>query len=58
MKRPKKKYYIMLNGEYVGETWAVSPAKARVNYWWKFSKGCNPYTLRDMDPEDFDVVEA
>ena len=58
MRKPKKKYYIMLDGEYVGETWAVSPAKARVNFWWKFEKGEDPFSARGLDPEDFDVVEA
>lgn len=57
-RKPKKHYYIMLNGEYIGETWAVSPAKARVNFWWKYEKEEDPYTTRDLDPEDFDVVEA
>ena len=55
---PKKHYYIMLGGEYMGETWAVSPEKARTNFWWKYVKEGDEYTHRDYDPEDFDVVEA
>lgn len=55
---PKKHYYIMLNGECMGETWAVSPEKARTNFWWKYVKEEDEYTPRDYDPEDFDVVEA
>ena len=57
-KSPKKHYYILSNGEMIGETWAVSPNKARVNFWWKFVKNNDPYTVRTMDPKDFDVVEA
>lgn len=55
---PKIHYYIILNGRFVGETWAVSPAKARNNFWWKAVKMENQYSPRDYNPEDFDVVEA
>lgn len=58
MKATKKHYYIILDGEQVGETWAVSPKKAIANYWWKNVKGNNAYSTRRYDPEDFDVVEA
>ena len=54
----KKHYYIMLHGEYVGESWAVSPEKARANYWWRYVKYENELASRDYDPEDFDVVEV
>lgn len=59
--KPKKKkihYYIILHGKYMGESWAVSPAKARTNFWWKFVKECDEYSPREYDPEDFDVIEA
>lgn len=55
---PKIHYYIILNGRFVGETWAVSPAKARNNFWWKNVKCGDVYSPRDYNPEDFDVVEA
>lgn len=58
MQKPKKHYYIIYEGAMVGETWAVSPAKARVNFWWKYIKGGYPEAPRSNDPEDFDVVEA
>lgn len=56
--RPKKRYYIMLDGKHVGESWAVSPEKARANFWWKNVKGESEYSPRDYNPDDFDVVEA
>lgn len=56
--RPKHKYYIILDGQMVGESWAVSPEKARANFWWKNVKGEDEFSPRDYDPEDFDVVEA
>lgn len=55
---PKKHYYIILNGKQVGETWAVSPEKARANFWWKYVKGEDEMSYREYDPEDFDVIEA
>lgn len=56
-RKTKKHFYILLHGEHVGETWAVSAAKARVNWWWKNVKYGDTYSPRDYDPEDFDVVE-
>ena len=57
-RKPKKKYYIIHAGEMLGTTWAVSPEKARTNFWWKYIKGEDEFTPRECDPEDFDVVEA
>lgn len=57
-RKKKKHYYVMLHGEYMGETWAVSPEKGRVNFWWKFAKNEDEYTVREYNPEDFDIVEA
>ena len=57
--KPKKiHYYVILDGKCVGETWAVSPKKARANFWWKFVKECDEFSPREYDPEDFDMVEA
>lgn len=56
-RRPKRHYYILLNGAYVGESWAVSAAKAINNYWWKNVKECNEYNTRLLNPADFDAVE-
>ena len=58
MRQTKKHYYILLNGQYVGESWAVSPKKAINNYWWKNIKHENCMTYRDYDPEEFDAVEV
>lgn len=58
MKQPKKHYYILLNGYKVGETWAVSEAKAINNYWWKYVKGGDEYGERSREPEDFDAVQV
>lgn len=57
-KRPKKHYYIIYDGQYVGESWAVSAVKAINNYWWKTIKEGDPMTTRTLDPSDFDAVEA
>ncbi len=57
-RKTKKRYYILFDGLKVGETWAVSPDKARVNFWWKYVKGECETAPRGYDPEDFDVIEA
>ena len=57
-KKPKRPYWIILNGKPVGKSWAVSPEKARTNFWWKYAKSSNEFSFREYDPEDFDVVEA
>ena len=57
MRQPTRHFYILLDGKYVGQTWAVSAEKARNNFWWKAVKLENEYSPRDYDPEDFDVVE-
>lgn len=56
--KSKRKYYIILNGQHVGESWAVSPKKAINNWWWKNVKGEDEFSFRERDPEDFDAVEA
>jgi len=58
VKKPKKHYHIILNGECVGDSWAVSPVKAINNYWWKSIKNENQMSPRYCDPADFDAVEA
>lgn len=57
-KKPKKHYYILLDGCKVGESWAVSEKKAINNFWWKWVKEEDPYSTREYEPEDFDAVEA
>ena len=57
-RKPKKHFYIIKNGIKVGESWAVSPAKAINNYWWKKVKGEDEFSARDYSPKDFDAVEA
>ena len=56
MGKPKKHYYILLDGEYMGQTWAVSEEKARNNFWWKAVKEGDVYTERYMNPSDFEAV--
>lgn len=56
--KSKKHFYILLNGNKVGDSWAVSPEKARTNYWWNNVKNGNEYSSREYDPKDFDVIEA
>ena len=57
-KKSKRPYWILLHGKPVGKSWAVSPEKARANFWWKYAKGSNEFSFREYDPEDFDVVKA
>lgn len=57
-KKSKRPYWILLHGKPVGKSWAVSPEKARANFWWKYTKGSNEFSFREYDPKDFDVVEA
>jgi hypothetical protein len=52
----KRHYYILLDGEYAGQTWAVSEAEAVTNYWWKFVKGRDPFAERYLDPSDFEAI--
>lgn len=56
MRQSKKHYYILLNNEYVGQTWAVSEARAVVNYWWKAVKEGDIFTERYLDPTDFEAI--
>ena len=56
--KSKKKYYIILSGQRVGQSWAVSPEKAIANWWWKNIKGGNEFSPREYSPRDFDAVEA
>lgn len=58
MRQPKRHFYILLNGQYVGESWAVSPEKAINNYWWKNVKNESVFSPREHNPRDFDAVEA
>lgn len=60
IKLPAKKrhFYIIHNGEMVGESWAVSASKAITNWWWKNIKGEDEYTPREYEPSDFDAIEA
>lgn len=53
-----KHYFILLRGSCVGESWAVSPQKAIVNWWWKNDKLGNQFTYRTHNPQDFDAVEV
>lgn len=58
LRRSKQKYFIILHGEHVGESWAVSPQKAVTNWWWKNIKGESSYSPREYSPSDFDAIEA
>ena len=56
MAQKKNFYYILLDDEYVGQTWAVSEAKAVTNYWWKLVKEEDPFTVRNYEPSDFEAI--
>lgn len=55
-KKPKYHYYILLDGKYVGDSWAVSEAKAINNYWWRHVKEGDEFHARDYEPTDFEAV--
>ncbi len=55
-RQPKRRFAILLNGEKVGESWAVSAEKAINNYWWKYVKGEDEMAPRYYNPSDFDAV--
>lgn len=57
-RKPKKKYYIIHDGEMVGESFAVSPEKAVTNWWWKHVKHEDEFSIRTYGPEELDAVEA
>lgn len=56
MKQPKRHYYILHNDEYVGQTWAVSEAKARTNWWWDNVKFNDEFNPRTMDPDELEAI--
>lgn len=56
--KSKKRFYILLNGNHVGESWAVSEAKAITNWWWRNVKNENVYSPRDYSPSDFTAIEV
>lgn len=51
-----KHYYILLDGLYVGQTWATSEAEAVKNYWWRVVKKNNPFQDRYLNPSDFEAI--
>ena len=56
-RRFKKHYAVIRNGNYVGETWAVSAKKAISNIWWKQEKLENRYSSAEYSVDDYDAVE-
>lgn len=56
MRKSKRHFYILLDNEYVGQTWAVSEAKARVNWWWNNVKYNDQFRYREYNPEDFEAI--
>lgn len=55
MKHISHLYEIYYDGEKVGETVAVSEKEACRNYWWKYDKEYDPYTVTDCRPEDYEA---
>ena len=58
MRQTKKRYFILLDNEYVGQTWAVSEKKAVNNYWWKNVKNRDQFSERYLNPSDFEAIQA
>ena len=56
MAQKKNFYYILLDDEYVGQTWAVSEEKATNNFWWNNCKGGDPFAYTDYKPSDFEAI--
>ena len=57
VRKPKKHYKILLNGQLYGDTWAVSAKKAIANVWWNYCKTGDKYKYTALSVEDFDAVE-
>lgn len=57
IRKPKKHYKILLNGQPYGDTWAVSAKKAIANVWWNYCKTGDKYKYTALSVEDFDAVE-
>ena len=57
VRKPKKHYKILLNGQPYGDTWAVSAKKAIANVWWNYCKTGDKYKYTALSVEDFDAVE-
>lgn len=57
VRKPKKHYKILLNGQPYGDTWAVSAKKAIANVWWNYCKTGDKYKYTSLSVEDFDAVE-
>lgn len=51
----KRCYYVLLNDEYIGQTWAVSEAKAKNNIWWKLVKENDQFKSVNIRPSDFEA---
>jgi hypothetical protein len=57
VRKPKKHYKILLNGQPYGDTWAVSAKKTIANVWWNYCKTGDKYKYTALSVEDFDAVE-
>lgn len=57
MRRTKRHYYILYNGEYAGQAWATSEAEAVKNFWWNNVKGRDPFSERCLNPTDFEAIK-
>ena len=55
MDTAKRCYYVLLNDEYIGQTWAVSEAKAKSNIWWKLVKENDQFKAVNIRPSDFEA---
>ena len=56
-RKPKKMYYVLLNGSFYAKTYAVSAKAAIRNVWWKYEKCADPYKVARVTIDDFDAVE-
>lgn len=51
----KKRYYILLGDDWVGQTIAISEREAVNNYWWNNVKQGDVFAERKLNPSDFDA---
>ena len=53
----KNFYYIYLDDEFIGQTWARSEEEAKKNVWWKRFKNGDKYVTSAYDPSDLEALQ-
>lgn len=53
----KNFYYIYLDDEFIGQTWARSEEEAKKNIWWKRFKNGDKYITSAYDSSDLEALQ-